>query len=78
VPRAARQTPEQVAATRAAIKRAQEATGLSQVALAGALGVDPATLRGWLYGRSGIHPSALRLCRAFALAPDLASVLDRD
>ena len=78
MPRAARQTPEQVAATRASIERAQEATGLSQVALAGALGVDPATLRGWLYGRSGIHPSALRLCRAYVLAPDLAHALDRD
>lgn len=78
MPRTADLGPEQIAATRAAIARAQEATGLSQVALAGALGVDPATLRGWLYGRSRIHPAALRLCRAYALAPDLAYVLDHD
>lgn len=73
-----RPTPDRVYITQQAVERAQQATGLSQVALAGALGVDPSMLTRWLSGAAAIHPSALRLCRAFALAPDLAYVLDHD
>ncbi len=71
-------TADEMAVARGAIERAQEATGLSQVGLAGALGVRPSTLWRWLAGQSRIDPPALRLLRAYALAPDLAHVLDHD
>lgn len=71
-------TSDQHQAARRAVERAQEATGLSQIALAAALGVRPSTLWRWLSGESRMYPPALRLLRAYALVPDLAFVLEHD
>jgi DNA-binding transcriptional regulator YiaG len=63
---------------RAVIEAAQHATGLSQVALAELLGVDPSALRRWLSGARAMPEPARRLCRALAHDPSLVMVITGD
>jgi len=67
-----------VRTAREEIELTQQATGLNQVQLAAALGVDPSTLRRWLTGRLTMREPEIRLCRALQLAPDIVFVIDAD
>lgn len=60
---------------RAVIEAAQAATGLSQVRLAAALGVDPSTVRRWLSGAAPLAEPERRLLRALTLRPELVGLL---
>lgn len=61
--------------TRDVIQQAQAATGLSQVRLAAAVGVDPSTLRRWLSGALPTPEPARRLLRALTLHPEIVKQL---
>jgi DNA-binding transcriptional regulator YiaG len=61
---------------RAVIESAQASTGLSQVGLAAALGVDGSTLRRWLSGARDMPEPARRLCRVLAHDPSVVTVLE--
>lgn len=53
------------------LRAALTATGLSQLALAEALGVDGRTVRRWLAGDSAVPGPVDRLCRLLAAEPSL-------
>ncbi len=60
---------------RAVIESAQASTGLTQVGLAEALGVDGSTLRRWLSGARDMPEPAVRLCRVLAVMPETLLVV---
>lgn len=57
------------------LRAALASTGLSQVALAQALGVDPRTLRRWLAGDSEVPEPVRRVCVLLAADPSLVLAL---
>lgn len=71
-------TPEQVAEARAVLAAAQAATGLSLVQLAAALGVTNTALHRWRAGTRAMDETARRLCRAYALVPELVGALSAE
>jgi DNA-binding transcriptional regulator YiaG len=57
------------------LRDAIAASGLSQVAFAGLLCVDPSTVRRWLSGAREVDPTALVVCRAIIRDPRLVASL---
>lgn len=57
------------------ITAAIEATGLSRLALAEAMGSDPTTLRRWAAGTREMPGPAIALCRILAAHPEVLASL---
>lgn len=64
-----------MSSNRTVIETALASTGLSQVALAQALGVDPSTLRRWLSGSRELPEPVRRSLRVMASDPSWADAL---
>lgn len=57
------------------IRAAIAASGLSQVAFAGLVGVNPSTVRRWLAGARKLDPSVSVICRAIIRDPRIVASL---